>query len=673
MKKWEVREIDNALVKNLTEQSDITELVAKLLVGRGITNISAAQEFFGETPISDPYDIADMDKAVRAISTAVTNGEKILVYGDYDCDGITSTVMLYSYLEASGAEAAWRIPTRDEGYGLNISAVEQAAADGVKLIVTVDNGISSIDEAKRIYELGMKLVITDHHQVPELLPQCEAAVNPHRRDDTSAFKQLAGCGVVLKLIMAMENDIDGVCEQYSDLAAIGTIGDIVPLVGENRTIVRRGLDLMPYSENLGLTSLFKACGVEADGISATTVAFSLCPRINAAGRYDSPKPAAELLLSDERGLADGLAEKICEMNRGRQQTESEIFAQVLAELSDNPDLLNRRVLVVSGEGWRHGIIGIVCARLMSKFGKPCIVLSIDGETACGSARSNERLSLYKMLDSCKELLVRFGGHTKAAGLTVETKNIDELKRRIYEYSEQLPEYPIETLCADTEISAAEMTIENIELLERLEPFGELNPTPLFMLCGCVIKDVKPLKDGKYVSFTFAFQGGSFRALSFRISYNDFRYSAGSAVDIMAEIDINEYNERKSLCIKLRDIRLSGVSQDRFFAARQTYEELKCGKNADARLLKRIVPTKDDMKKAYDILKKTESLEAATEAAFAVGLNYCMLRVIIDVLEEFGLARLDAVNGRVKLMPSGAKADLTKSVCLNKLKLMCGAE
>lgn len=671
MKKWTVRKTDGELVKNLTSGSDINEFMAKLLVARGIVSTSAAADFFGETPISDPYDIADMDKAVDVIGAAVTDGDKILVYGDYDCDGVTSTAMLYSYLEAIGAEVVWRIPTRAEGYGLNAAAVDAAAADGVRLIITVDNGISSVDEAEYIYEKGMKLVITDHHQVPSVLPRAEAIVNPHRRDDTSQYKQFAGCGVVLKLIMAMENDIDGVCEQYSLPAAIGTIGDIVPLTGENRTIVSRGLDMAPYSENQGLNALFKVCGIDADELSSTNVSFTVCPRINAAGRYGDPKIAAELLLSDDAPLADSRAERLCEMNTGRQNAEKEIMAQVMRELRENPALLNRRVLVVKGEGWNSGIIGIISARLLSKYGKPCIVLSVDGDTARGSARSTGELSLFDMLDSLKELLVRFGGHIKAAGLTIETEKIEELKRRIYEYSERLPAYPIDTLCADMEITAREMTLENIELLERMQPFGEQNPVPVFLLRCCVIKSVKPLKEGKYVSFGFSYQGLELRALSFNMSFAEFGYPVGASVDIMANIEINEYNERKSLCVRVRDIRLSGIAQDKFFAALQTYETLKNGGTVEPRLLARIIPQLGDMKKAYDILKKSPGLEIAAETALASGINYCMFRVIIDVLEEFGLAEHDVSEGTVRLVPSESKADLTKSVCLNKLRRLCG--
>ncbi len=668
MKKWLVRKADEQIVAEMTKNTDISRFAAELLTGRGITNTALAAEFFGEAPISEPTDIADMDKAVSVISEAAQNGDKILVYGDYDCDGVTSTVMLYSYLEAIGADVSWRIPTRDEGYGLNMKAVDDAAEDGVKLIITVDNGVSAVDEAEYIYEKGMKLVITDHHQVPPVLPRAEAVVNPHRRDDSSQYKDFAGCGVVLKLIMAMEDDIESVCEQYCELAAIGTVGDIVPLTGENRTIVSRGLDMMPYTENRGLLSLFETSGIDPEEMTSTTLAYSVCPRINAAGRYSTAAVAAELLLSDE--LASVNAEKLCEMNVMRQKLEAEIYEQALAQLREQPELLNRRVIVVAGEGWNHGIIGIVSARLLTKFGKPNIVISIEGDTARGSARSTEQLSMFDMLSSCGDLLIRFGGHVKAAGLSVETKNIEALKRRIYEYSEAQSEYPVEIMLADAEIRAEDLTIENIASLELFQPFGEKNPVPLFMLKNCVIKSVKALKEGKYVSFEFDYRGRIFRALHFGMKYEDFAYSVGTAVDMLANIDINVFREKETLCIKVKDIRLSGISQDKYFAAKQTYEDLRCGRAVDSRLVERIIPQLDDMKKVYDLLRTESRLEALTEKALAAQINYCKLRAVLDVLAEFGLAEINAVDGRVRLIPSGKKAELEKSVYLAELRKLC---
>ena len=349
MKKWLVRNTDNALAMKLKTDTGLPMLLCSLLVGRGIYTAEQAQQYFNGTELSDPLLIADMDKAVQAIEEAVDNEVKITVYGDYDCDGVTSTVMLFTHLDAIGADVNWYIPTREEGYGLNENAIRKLHEDGTGLIITVDNGVSAVNEAELIYELGMKLVVTDHHQLPEVLPKAEAIVNPHRQDDNSPYKELAGCGVALKLIMALECDVEGVLEQYADLAAIGTIGDVVALTGENRIIVKRGLLEMQYSENQGLQALINAAGLDAESITSTGIAFGLCPRINAAGRYDSPKAAAELLMAQTGQIAEIKAQELNELNAKRKQIESDILEMAKAQLIADPKAFNSRVLIVCGE------------------------------------------------------------------------------------------------------------------------------------------------------------------------------------------------------------------------------------------------------------------------------------------------------------------------------------
>ena len=308
MKKWKINTPDREITDNLVRTTGLNPFICKLLASRGITSRAEAELFFNSDELCDPYDILDMDKAVAAINEALENGEKIAVYGDYDCDGVTSTYMLFNYLESQGGEVCWYIPDRDEGYGLNKAAIDLLEKQGVSLIVTVDNGISAVEEALYIREKGIKLVITDHHQSPEILPEAIAIVDPHRQGDNSDFKQLAGCGVVLKLIMAMENDTDSVMMQYADIAAIGTVGDIVSLTGENRIIVRNGLEYMKHSDNEGLIRLLKQCGVEeGDEVNSSLLAFGLCPRINAAGRHSTPKTAMELFLADNPSAAAGSA------------------------------------------------------------------------------------------------------------------------------------------------------------------------------------------------------------------------------------------------------------------------------------------------------------------------------------------------------------------------------
>lgn len=668
MKKWKINIPDKDITDSLIRETGLNPFICRILASRGITNRGTAELFFNSDELSDPFDILDMDRAVDAVQNAVEAGEKIAVYGDYDCDGVTSTYMLFSYLEALGADVCWYIPDRNEGYGLNNNAVDLLEKQGVQLIITVDNGISAVKEAEYITEKGIKLVITDHHQPPEVLPQALAVVDPHRKDDNSDFKYLAGCGVVLKLIIAMEGDAESVLMQYADIAAIGTVGDIVSLTGENRIIVRKGLELMAHSDNAGLIRLLKQCGIEeTDDISSTVLAYSVCPRINAAGRYSTPKAAMELFLCDNITAASAKAAELSELNRLRQQSEAEILSDVEEQLRRNPDLLNKRILIVSGDGWSHGIIGIISSRLLHKYGKPNIVITREGDTARGSGRSTDGLSLYELLDACADKLIRFGGHTKAAGLTLSSDKIEEFTEAAYSYCDrEITEAVTETIYADTEILPNELNIDNIELLENLEPFGEGNPSPVFLLRSCRIKSRKKLKDGKYISFGFTFGNSDYRGVHFGSAYDAFPYSEGDTVDILAALELNEYNDRINISILVKDVRPSDFRQERYLAAKTAYEDYRCGK-VDKRLLCRMLPEGDDMKKAYDILNKTAFFSKAELLADKAGLNCCKFGIITDIFEEFGLVERDITADRIKVIPRKDKADLSKSRILSSLK------
>ena len=672
MNKWKINIPDKDILQKLMKETGLPVFICRILASRGITSRAEAEVFFNSSEFDDPLTIKDMDKAVITITEAVENGKRITVYGDYDCDGVTSTYMLYSYLEALGGEVSWYIPTRDEGYGLNKPAIELLKKQGTELIVTVDNGISAVEEADYIKELGMKLVITDHHHVPEKMPYAEAIVNPHRQDDLSGYKHLAGCGVVLKLIMAMEGDCASVLTQYADIAAIGTVGDIVRLDGENRIIVREGLRLMENTENMGLNRLLSMSGHE-DGteITSTFLAFSICPRINAAGRYSSPKTAMELFLCSDMQSASAKAAELCELNDLRKKAETEIVAQTEEKLRSDPDLLNRRLLIVSGDGWKHGIIGIASAKLLHKYGKPNIVITREGDTARGSARSTEDLPLYPLLESCSGMLIRYGGHTKAAGLTISSDMIESFTEAAYRYcTEQIKETTGELLEADMEVFPTEMKVENVELIDNLEPFGEGNPMPLFLLRDCVIRSKKPLKDGKYTSFAFGFGMVETRAVYFGSTYEAFPFAEGDTIDILANLTVNEYNDKRNINILVKDARFSDFRQDRYFAAKTAYEDMRCG-TVDGRLLCRMIPDNAELRRVYDILRQTGVLSKAEILADRAGINCCKFRIILDVFAEFGLAETDVTADSVRLVPASAKADLTKSEVLARLRELAG--
>ncbi len=669
MKKWTVKQPDENAAKKLAQEAGITLFAAKLLINRGIFTRDEADEFFNAEELSPPEEITDMEKAVNVITAAMENGDKITVYGDYDCDGVTATVILFGYLQAMGAEADWYIPSRDEGYGLNKAAIDKIAESGTKLIITVDNGISAIEEAKYIKEKGMTLVITDHHQVPEQIPDAAAVIDPHRDDDFSTCKELAGCGVALKLVMALEGDSDTVLEEWGDLAAVGTVGDIVPLTGENRILVRRGLESLPVTENMGLRALLRQCGVhEEDRLSAVSLAFSVCPRINAAGRFAHPKEAAELLLSENEKMIPVMAERLTMLNMQRQQEEKRILDEIMQMSENDPLLLKRRALIVCGKGWSHGVIGIIASRLLNGFGKPVLVITQEGEFSRGSARSVEGFSLFKMLTCLSDQLVKFGGHTKAAGFTLLTENIEEFSAAVQEYAMMnSPQMPADVFEAEMTANAEDMTVENIDSLRWFEPFGEANPNPVLMLPDCLIKSVRPLKEGKYLAFTVEFQNREFKVLNFSSTYNSFGFKAGDRAELLVTPYVNEYKNVKSVEFRLVDVRPAGFKQDRYFAAQHAYEQLCLEEKISPALASRVIPDRNVLMTVYDAFKTSPSIKRAADVTAAKGINYCMFRVAADAMESVGLLKIHELKGTAELLPAKGKTELENCPYLIRLR------
>ncbi len=670
--KWLLKSIDGTLAENMRRETGLPSLVCELLTARGIHTAEKAEEFFKGSELSDPYLIKDMDKAVASVEQALENGDKITVYGDYDCDGITAAVILTGHIEALGGEVDWYIPRREEGYGLNTDAVHKIAERGTKLIITVDNGISAVKEAELIYELGMKLVITDHHAVPEQLPRAEAVVDPHRADDTSTCKYIAGCAVALKLIMALEHDVDSVLEQYADLACIGTVGDVVPLIGENRVIVKAGLSEMEYSDNLGLKAIISAAGLHAEDMTASAVAFGICPRINAAGRYGDPAKAAELFFAQNSGIANARAEELCELNERRKQRENEILEQAVRQLSDDPRSFNERVLVVSGDGWDHGVIGIVSARLTERYGKPSIVIGTDNDEARGSARSIEGFSIFGLLNSCKDLLTKYGGHEKAGGFSLDKDNIEEFRTAVKRYcAGHFPTMPVPVIQADKEPTVFDLDVSSVENLKYLQPFGEENPAPLFLMRNCEIISVRSLKNGKYTSFQAVYCGRQYKFLCFSVAYGDFHFGIGDRVDLLANLEVNEYNDIKSVSIRVKEIHRAGIDQDKLFAAKEVYDKILLGEKADPRLFGRVTPTVEEMKLPFDLTKKFTDIDSAAEYALSAGMNYCKFMMCLHIFAEFGHLKLDRARGSMEFIKGGSRIDLERSAVIKRIKKACG--
>lgn len=674
MKKWLCSPAPAGVNNEITAQ--FGELLGGVMLSRGITTLDRAREFFGCSSLSDPLLMKDMESAVDVIRQVLDEGKKITVYGDYDCDGVTSTAMMYGYLDAMGAEVEYYIPDRSEGYGMNIPALEKILDQGTELIITVDNGVSAVEEAEYIRQRGAQLVITDHHQPPQELPVCEACVNPHRQDDNSPFKELCGAGVVLKLLCALEEDEEFVMEQYAELAAVGTIGDVMPLVGENRYIVRRGIEDIRASQNIGIDRLLRTAGVSPESVDATTVAFSICPRINAAGRIAAADKAVQLLMADSPEQAGLLSEELNLMNENRRAEEARIMEDVSRQLESDPSILRERVLVVSGEGWHHGVIGIVAARLLEKYGKPVLMISVENGEARGSARGVDGFSIYKLLDRCSRVLTKFGGHPKAGGFSLPADRIGDFRQMVYAFCRECyPKMPEYTVSADMEITGDRLTEEALNSLSQLEPCGEGNQRPVFLLRNCTVESKRALKDGRYTSFELRSGGVKLKALCFGIPFAKFHPEQGSMVDIIAAAELNEFRGVKSVTLKVQELRPSGFREDRFFAAQRTYEEISRGEGCDSRLAPRVIPDRNALMAVYDLLRKYGGAMSAEELCIYGGsdLNYCMLRIALDTFASAGMAEQSADADTVRLIPVTHKTDLMASGFLADLRRMLGVQ
>lgn len=578
--KWIVADADKEKASALSEKLNIDPLIAFLLVSRGIDDeLSASSFLYGSNAYTSPYSFKDMDKAVERINRALDNNERICVYGDYDCDGVTSTALLYTLLESLGADVIYYIPNRlTEGYGMNMSAIDRIKAQGTDLIVTVDNGISAINEAEYIYALGMELVVTDHHQIGESLPRAEAVVNPHRPDNDLKFRDFAGVGVAFKLACAVyDGEVDELIEQYADLVAIGTIGDVVPLRDENRGFVKAGLTLMNSDSRIGLAALKKAAGSD-DVMTAVNVAFQICPRINAAGRMDDASKAVELLICDDYEDAQFKAQQLDDENAHRHTVETNIIDSVCEQIADYPSLADDRIIVVAGKNYHSGVIGIVASHISGLYGKPAIIISINDEgEAVGSARSIEGFNIFDAINSCSDLLTHFGGHPLAAGLGLMSEEIDLFRKTINDYAAKVsPVMPAKTLKLDCKLSPFYLDIDLVDHLTALEPYGADNSQPIFGLFNMELLSVTSIGDGKHIRMEVAKKGKTFRVVKFQTSIEDFPYSQGDHIDLAVKLSKNFYKGKNYLSIQAVDFRKNGIDDNKYFKEKADYELFNLG-------------------------------------------------------------------------------------------------
>lgn len=677
LRKWEVRPLDKERAAAFAQMYGVPFFLAMLMNIRGLDDAAHLREFLGEgEPLSDPFLLKDMDKAAARITRAVDNMEKIAVYGDYDADGVTSTAMLYSYLETRGADVIFYIPQREgEGYGMNMGAVEYLKEQGVSLIVTVDNGISSVQEVARANELGIDVVVTDHHRPQEILPDAVAVVDAYRSDDTSPYKHFSGVGIAFKLLMALEDgagDVEDLLEAYSDLAAIGTIGDIVPLTGENRTLIRAGLERLSQSDRPGVQALLENAGIAGKALTSTNVAFTLVPRINATGRMGAPERAVRLLISGYEEEAEVLSEEICADNEERRRVEAEIAEAAFADI-EAKGYMKDRVVVVDGENWHHGVIGIVASRVTERCGKPCMIISRGETEAKGSGRSIEGFSLFEAICACGDLLIKFGGHPMAAGITLKPENIEAFRKRINQYAaEHFPQMPTQTVTLDCKLNPAALSVSMAQSLTQLEPFGNGNPQPVFGLFNMELSNVTPVGGGGHLRLTLEKNGAVITAMRFNTKPEELPYHIGDKIDLAVQLEAREFRGQPSLTVIVRDMKFAAFNTEKNIASLASFEKWQRGEVLSAEDKNRLYPDRACLAAIYRALrtvngKETDQVRFVSQ--FGKDMTLGLFKTALLVFEERGLVHSEIADDTftATLIETSGKTDITRSPVLLALQ------
>ena len=557
-KKWQIYETDKEKVEEVKRKYQINGLLATILVNRNIINQEDIRLFLNPTreDFYNPFLIKDMDIAVNRILQALEKKEKVTIYGDYDVDGITSITVLKSFLKDIGIEANFYIPNRlEEGYGLNKNAIDKIKQNGCDLMITVDCGISAIEEIEYANSLGIETIVTDHHEAGNELPEAIAVIDNKRKDSTYPFRELAGVGVVFKLTQALGIKL-GLKEEtylkYLDIVCVGTISDIVPLVDENRVIAKLGLMLVKQTKNIGLKSIINSSGYTK--IDSNTISFGVAPRINACGRMGKAEEALELFLSKDIYEVNDLTKKLNEHNRKRQETEKSIFENALQKI-EKEHLDENKVIVVGGENWHHGVIGIVSSKITEMYFKPSILLSFEEDgIGKGSGRSIPGFDLHDALMKCLDTIEKFGGHSMAVGITIKKDKLEEFKKEFEEIAtESHIEEIVPIINIDSKIGLGDINKEMVESLKQLEPFGEANKMPIFAFKNLKIDSIRALSEGKHLKLTLKEDNYIINAIGFNIGNLSEEYRIGDKVDIAGVLEINTFNGVDNLQINIKDI------------------------------------------------------------------------------------------------------------------------
>lgn len=665
IRRWKEAKPDTTLAAELAEACEIHPFLSLMLTAQGL---DTPEQIFGyiagyEEEV-DPYSFADMEPAVERIRRAIDQKERVLIYGDYDVDGMTATALMVTYLKQKGVDVAYRLPLRDEGYGMHPESVEWAARQQVNLIITVDTGIAAVEEVALANTLGIDVVVTDHHQPGETLPAAVAVVDPHRADCESSYKDFAGVGVAFMLLCALEGDSEPIFARYGDLLALGTLADMMPLQGFNRDLMRRCLTLLEESTRPGLLALRQVAGLSEKSLSVSNVSFGLAPRLNAAGRMADPDIALLLLLSDDPHEAECLAQEIQTLNLQRQQATNEILMQVEQQLEQHPEWLYDRVLVVCGENWHGGLLGLVAARLVDRYGKPAIALTLgeDG-VAHGSCRSLEGFSMYEALSACSAVMTQFGGHDQAAGVTLPSDKVDTLRDTVNAYARSVyPVMPMASLRLAVRLRPDQISTEKLTLLQVLEPFGCGNPAPLFGLFRMKLDNITAVGNGKHTRLSLSRDGVRINAMLFQLTPEEIPIPCGSTVNCVVSLERNEYRGSVSVNVRVHDISFTDTDRD------LVQQEIA----AFGRLMRReyrphvseVLPSREQLAHFYSLLHACKEWRGTVEQLHhALGdraPGYLPMLVALQLWQEAGLVQWYDRGERLEihLLPAEGKADLT---------------
>lgn len=661
----------------LAAQQKENALLAGILVARGITDPTEALTLLaGEEELTDPSLLADMDAACQRIWKAIDNGETIAVFGDYDVDGVTATALLYQHLKGMGAAVKCMLPSREgDGYGLSKNAIQSMHNKGCSLIVTVDNGISAVEEAEFAALLGMDLIITDHHLPPETLPKAVAVVDPRREDDHSPFKGLCGAGVAFKLCAALDGcPPEEMLDYCGDLAAVGTVADVMPLVGENRTLVKAGLRQLQQTDRPGFGALLEEVGLAGKPVTAENISYAIAPRINAAGRMDNAVTALQLVLCEDPERAGELAHKLNEINALRQETEQQIFKAAEELLEQQPERLDDRIMLLWGRDWHPGVIGIVASRLVERTGRPVIVVTIDANgEGKGSGRSVQGFNLHSCIGSCADLLVRYGGHAMAAGLSVREENLPELRRRLNEWAaRECPVLHTPPLTCDVAIHLDRITVESVRHLDQLAPYGAENPTPVFLLQNAVVDGVYPVSEGRHSRLRLRQGNACLYAVWFGMPAEQLPYTLGDVVDAILNLSVYESTRGAQLSGRILDLHPAGLGTE---LARQAalVQALRRGTPLTEEQKREITPARSHIIAVYrELQARRWHAEDLQPLCAKLGEEQTgKTLVAVTALEQVGLITAAEKGGAKfwELVPTAGKKNLSDAPILKCLEGM----